>query len=65
MSCLASGRLRQDVVDCKILTTARSQLYLSLLEMVYISWQKIFMQAKAVCIDHSTVLIKSEPAVTR
>ena len=50
----------------KILTTARSQFYLSLLKAVYIPRKKNrFEQAKAVRIYHSTVSIRSEPAVTR
>ena len=50
----------------KILTTARSQFHLSLLKAFYISRKKNrFVLAKAVRIYPSTVLIRSEPAVTR
>ena len=50
----------------KILSTARSQFHLSLLEIVYISRKKKrFLQGKAVCIYPSTVSIRSDPAVTR
>ena len=48
----------------KILTTARSQFHLSLLEVVYISRQKNrFVQAKAVRIHSTTVSVRSKPAV--
>ena len=48
----------------KILTTARSQFHLSLLEAVYISRIKNrFVQAKAVRIHSTTVSVRSKPAV--
>ena len=46
----------------KILTTARSQFHLSLLEALYISRKK-FVQAKAVRIHSTTVSERSKPAV--
>ena len=47
----------------KILTTARSQFHLSLLEAVYISRKKNrFVQAKAVYIHSTTVSVRSKPA---
>ena len=49
----------------KILTTARSQFHLNLLEAVYVSRKNRFVQAKAVRIYPSTVSIISEPAVIR
>ena len=49
----------------KILTTARSQCHLSLLEAVYNSRKKNkFLLAKAVRIHSTTVLVRSKPAVT-
>ena len=48
----------------KILTTARSQFHLSLLEAVYISRKKNrFVLAKAVRIHSTTVSVRSKPAV--
>ena len=47
-----------------ILTTARSQFHLSLLEAVYISRKKSrFVQGKAVRIHSTTVSVRSKPAV--
>ena len=47
----------------KMLTTACSQFHLSLIEAVYISQKKRFVQAKAVQNYPSTVSIRSEPTV--
>ena len=47
----------------QILTTARSQFHLSLLEVVCVFKKNSFVEAKTVRIYPSTVLIRSEPAV--